>query len=107
MTYKLTYFNFRGLAETIRFLLAYSEIDYEDVRLEAEQWPELKSSNLYNNTYFILRISVKLQNIFKILYLTQKRSNFFLNIFQVCKNLFLKCDSETHLDLRNSNLGRC
>lgn len=46
MAYKLTYFNFRGLAETIRFLLAYSEIDYEDNRIDVEQWPELKPSNV-------------------------------------------------------------
>lgn len=42
MTYKLTYFNVRGLAEPIRFLLSYMDIDFEDVRVDKEQWPSVK-----------------------------------------------------------------
>jgi len=41
-TYKLTYFNFTALAEPIRFLLSYLNIDFEDVRFEREQWPSIK-----------------------------------------------------------------
>jgi len=40
--YKLTYFNARGVAEPIRWILAYSGQNYEDIRIEREQWPELK-----------------------------------------------------------------
>ncbi|CAI6360812.1 unnamed protein product [Macrosiphum euphorbiae] len=40
--YKLTYFNFPALAEPIRFLLSYLEIDFEDFRFEREQWPSIK-----------------------------------------------------------------
>lgn len=43
-TFKLTYFNIRGLAEPIRFLLAYGGIEYEDNRIEREEWPALKES---------------------------------------------------------------
>lgn len=41
-TFKLTYFNMRGLAEPIRFLFAYGGIEYEDNRIEREEWPTLK-----------------------------------------------------------------
>ncbi|KAI8482143.1 hypothetical protein Bbelb_401330 [Branchiostoma belcheri] len=43
-TYKLTYFNGRGRAETIRLLFAAGGIKYEDVRIEGAQWPALKPS---------------------------------------------------------------
>ncbi|XP_050440871.1 glutathione S-transferase-like [Adelges cooleyi] len=42
MTYKLTYFNIRGKAEPIRFILAYSGIDYEDNRIDPSTWLSLK-----------------------------------------------------------------
>ena len=35
---KLVYFNTRGRAESIRYLLAYAGVDYEDVRLSREEW---------------------------------------------------------------------
>jgi len=40
--YKLTYFNSRGLAEPIRWIFAVAGVVYDDVRVEKEQWPELK-----------------------------------------------------------------
>lgn len=43
-TYKLTYFNFQGLGEPIRLIFAYAGVQYEDVRIEMDQWPELKPS---------------------------------------------------------------
>ncbi len=42
--YKLTYFNTMGRAEAIRLLFAQAEIPYDDVRIEKEQWPDLKPS---------------------------------------------------------------
>jgi prostaglandin-H2 D-isomerase / glutathione transferase len=41
-TYKLTYFNFKALAEPIRFLLKFGNIEFEDVRIEMEMWPKVK-----------------------------------------------------------------
>ncbi|XP_067413493.1 hematopoietic prostaglandin D synthase [Emydura macquarii macquarii] len=40
--YKLTYFNLRGRAEIIRYLFAYSDIKYEDRRIEQVDWPKIK-----------------------------------------------------------------
>lgn len=44
--YKLTYFNIRGAAESIRFILSYGGIEFEDIRIEREQWPQIKPSKL-------------------------------------------------------------
>lgn len=41
-TYKLYYFNVKALGESIRMLFAYGGIDYEDVRVQREDWPALK-----------------------------------------------------------------
>lgn len=46
MTPKLTYFNIKGLAEPIRLLLKYGDIEFEDVRIEKDKWPEIKPSKL-------------------------------------------------------------
>ncbi|XP_049799406.1 glutathione S-transferase-like [Schistocerca nitens] len=43
--YKLTYFNAKGTAEPIRFLLFYGKIEFEDVRIESpEKWSSMKTS---------------------------------------------------------------
>jgi len=41
-TYKLTYFNGRGLAEITRLLFAAAGVAYTDVRLENKEWEALK-----------------------------------------------------------------
>lgn len=47
--YKLTYFALKGLGEPIRFMLCYIEADWEDIRINVEQWPTFKDSK-YNPT---------------------------------------------------------
>nr|AUO28662.1 glutathione S-transferase sigma [Lasioderma serricorne]QWV59558.1 glutathione S-transferase sigma 1 [Lasioderma serricorne] len=43
-TYKLTYFPVKALAEPIRFLLRYAGVEFEDVGITKEHWPEIKNS---------------------------------------------------------------
>jgi glutathione S-transferase len=42
-TYKLTYFNLTGLAESSRYLFHYCGTKFEDVRFEFDDWPEVKA----------------------------------------------------------------
>ncbi|XP_071454226.1 glutathione S-transferase-like [Hetaerina americana] len=46
-SYKMTYFDIRGLGEPIRYLLAYGGIEYEDKRIAFEEWPAMKNSTPY------------------------------------------------------------
>ncbi|XP_050494751.1 hematopoietic prostaglandin D synthase-like [Bombus huntii] len=46
-TYKLIYFNARGRAEHIRYIFAYTGIEYTDERIPEELWPEYKDSMPY------------------------------------------------------------
>jgi len=40
MSYKFTYFKSKALGETIRFLLKYGNIEFEDIRLDFDvDWP--------------------------------------------------------------------
>jgi hypothetical protein len=40
--YKLTYFNVTALGEPIRFLLSYGGIEFEDHRIDKDEWAQLK-----------------------------------------------------------------
>ena len=42
--YRLHYFNMRGRGELARILFAIGGQEYEDVRIERDQWPNLKAS---------------------------------------------------------------
>lgn len=44
--YKLVYFSIRGLGESIRLILNYLKIVFEDVRVHLEAWPEIKPSKI-------------------------------------------------------------
>jgi len=42
--YKLTYFNSKALAEPIRMMFAVAGVEYEDIRIQKEEWPEQKQN---------------------------------------------------------------
>ncbi|XP_058795323.1 glutathione S-transferase-like [Phymastichus coffea] len=47
-TYKLMYFNIKGLGESIRWLFAYAGVDFEDQRVSADEWKALKPTMPFN-----------------------------------------------------------
>lgn len=49
--YKLTYFNVKGFGEPIRYLLAYMGEDFEDVRLQRDQWTAERKKGMFHRTY--------------------------------------------------------
>jgi len=46
-TYRLTYFPVQARAEVIRLLFRYANVDFEDVRLNKDQWSSVKSEPKY------------------------------------------------------------
>lgn len=58
--YKLTYFNGRGRAEIVRLVFAAGGIQYEDVRIEKANWPELKPSTPFGQLPMLEVDGVKL-----------------------------------------------
>lgn len=47
VSYKLTYFNVRGLGEISRYIFAAAAQEYEDNRIEFEDWPKLKANTTF------------------------------------------------------------
>ena len=50
---KLIYFNGRGRGEPARLILAQAGVEYEDERIEFEDWPALKSSKMFCTLLYI------------------------------------------------------
>ena len=47
---KLRYFNARGRAECIRWIMEFAGAKYQDIRFERESWPQLKEGKLNAST---------------------------------------------------------
>jgi hypothetical protein len=44
--YTLHYFNLKGRGEIVRLMLVAAGVDFEDHRVEREEWPKLKPSRI-------------------------------------------------------------
>ena len=49
---KLIYFNGRGRGEPARLILAQAGVEYDDERIEFEDWPALKPSKMFCTLLF-------------------------------------------------------
>ena len=98
---KLTYFDLRGRAETIRLLLHYNGIQFQDKRVTNEEWAKLKPSEL-NRPLRMQRVEYKP----KVPFLTpssRHRPTFIINmlfrliacafkiIFQIIFQIYITC----------------
>jgi len=63
MSYKLTYFNFAGRAEPIRWILAAAGVRYVDDRIQASSWSSLKQGKFVIQIYFIIIMNLKQQSL--------------------------------------------
>ena len=45
--FKLIYFDGRGRAESIRMVFAASGTPFEDVRIQTQDWPKMKTSMFF------------------------------------------------------------
>lgn len=57
-SYKVIYFNVKALAEPLRFLLSYGNIDFEDVRVEKDDWAAMKPSKFFPHGLIIWSLKV-------------------------------------------------
>jgi len=57
-TYKLTYFNVAALGEPIRFLLSYGGVEFEDHRIDSEEWAQLKPCKSSHSLVCTLTLSM-------------------------------------------------
>ncbi|XP_067008300.2 glutathione S-transferase [Anabrus simplex] len=51
--YSVTYFDVKGLAEPIRYVLAYAGVEFEDKRLNYDSWNDVKSSMPFQKLPFL------------------------------------------------------
>lgn len=79
--YKVTYFNGRGLAEPIRYILSYAGVDFEDVRVTGDTWPELKAKIGKCSLYVKLLIPIVFRHFSLYTYFTL--FYFILSLFEI------------------------
>jgi hypothetical protein len=48
----VSYFNITGLGEPVRFMLAFCGVDFDDYRMDKDEW-EYKKAGLYTNYFFL------------------------------------------------------
>lgn len=66
-TYKLTYFNVKGVGEPIRMILSYAGKKFEDVRIEKDEWLQLKPSKYLCFLFINLGITSYYKKVIRIM----------------------------------------
>lgn len=56
--YTVHYFNVKGRGEIVRLILVAAGVDFEDNRVEREDWPKLKPSQYACHVQLILCIEI-------------------------------------------------
>lgn len=82
--YTVHYFNVKGRGEIVRLILVAAGVDFEDNRVEREDWPKLKPSQYACHVQLILCIEI----LFKLLH--------GITIFPGSKCLWISWVSITH-----------
>lgn len=59
--YKLYYFDVRNLAEPIRVMLHYNGADFEDIRVDMEKWPSMKSGMFHSKGQLQWKVNMIVQ----------------------------------------------
>jgi len=73
--YKLTYFNMKWLAEPIRYIFTYKNVDFEDIRLEEKDFAPVKPDYPYGVLPVLEVDDVKLSQSFAIARFLGKKYN--------------------------------
>ncbi|XP_050311806.1 glutathione S-transferase-like [Anthonomus grandis grandis] len=109
--YKLTYFNMPGRAEPIRFIFAYAGQDYEDFRINLDQWAEIKPSTPFGQVP-VLEVDGKLVGESRAIcrYLAKQfnllgendwealQADMFVDALESCKQVIMRTMKETDPD---------
>lgn len=65
--YKLVYFNFRGVAEPIRWMLKMKHVEFEEERIDLDYWPKEKHrKNFFKGKIQFTFVENNKKNIVKV-----------------------------------------
>lgn len=99
--YKLIYGDYRGVAETSRFLFKYGGIEFEDARVQFEDWPQWKEKTPFGQLPLLERNGKQINQSIAI-------ARYLANLVKLAgnddwENLEIDSIVDTISDIRQSN----